>query len=115
MPSDPLENLFEQREPVVREIYDRLLKQVGSWKGVVASPKKTSIHLDRRTSFAGVHPKKKWLDLNIRLAEPLKNSRVAKSEQISKNRFHHLVRLHAPTDVDRELIGWLRTAYDLSE
>jgi hypothetical protein len=37
-----------------------------------------------------------------------------KREQVSAHRWHLDVRLESPRDVDRELLGWLRKAYDLA-
>lgn len=111
---DLLKNQFVNKEPIVREIYDTLMNSLVSWEGIQAAPKKTSIHLDRRTSFAGVHTRKKYINLNIRTDYPIEHPRIEKSEQISKNRYHHLVRLDKPEDIDDQLLGWLRDAYELS-
>jgi hypothetical protein len=40
--------------------------------------------------------------------------RIHKSEQTSAKRFHHEVKLTSPTDVDSELVKWLKDAYALS-
>jgi hypothetical protein len=45
---------FARRGPVVREIYDRLVEAAEQFGPVRQDPKKTSIHLARRTAFAGV-------------------------------------------------------------
>jgi hypothetical protein len=114
-PADPnaVEVLFVSRDPVVREIYARLMAALGEIGPCREDPKKRSIHLLRDVGFAGVHPRKHSLLLNIRTDRPIESPRVAKSEQISRNRFHNEVKLFAPDDVDDELIGWLRDAYAL--
>lgn len=76
-------------------------------------PKKTSIHLTRSVGFAGVHPRKSYLYLNIRTAYPIDSPRIAKSEQVSKNRFHNELKLTSPDEIDAELLGWLKDAYAL--
>ena len=45
---------------------------------------------------------------------PLQGERVAKSEQVSKNRYHNEVKITSPDEVDAELIGWLKEAYVLT-
>jgi len=75
--------------------------------------KKTSIHLVAGSAFAGVHPQLKKLRLNIRLARKLEQERIRKVEQVSASRFHNELDLGSPTEVDGELTGWLREAYDL--
>ena len=77
-------------------------------------PKKTSIHLTNERAFAGVHPRKAWLILNISSDRPIESDRIVKSEQVSKNRYHQEVKLLSPDEVDEELIAWLKAACDLS-
>ena len=105
---------FEGKDPAVRQIYDRLLKAAGKFGPVVEEPKKTSIHLVNKTAFAGVATRKSAIVLTIKSDRSLKNRRIHKSEQTSKNRFHHEVKLKSPAEVDAELIEWLNSAYMLS-
>ena len=113
--NDPaLEALFEGREPQVRAIYDELLKRVRKLGPVTVEPKKTSIHLVSGTAFAGFHPRKSSVLLNIKTASALKSPRIKKIERPSKNRFHNELVLENPRDVNAELIGWLAAAYELT-
>ena len=77
-------------------------------------PKKTSIHLTNRTAFAGVATRKDALILTIKSAADIASPRVHKHEQTSANRWHLEVRLENPDQVDQEVIGWLRKAYELA-
>ena len=106
--------LFVNKEPRVRAAYDRVLASLAKVGSVKVEPKKASIHLMRATSFAGAHPKKAWLDLTIRTDKPIKSTRVRSQEQVSKNRWHQDVRLTSSTDVDAEVVGWLKSAYALA-
>lgn len=109
-----IDSLFANKEPRVRMVYEKLLSSLAKAGPVKAETKKSSIHLVRETSFAGVHPKKTWLDLTIRSDKPIKSKRVRSQEQVSKNRWHQDVRLTSPTDVDGEVVGWLKKAYALA-
>ena len=106
---------FEGKAPVVREIYDRLLEAVKSFGPVTEEPKKTSIHIVNRTALIGVATRKEYLILTVKSDRPLTSPRIHKSEQVSARRFHHEIRLSSPADVDSELIGWLKSAYELSQ
>ncbi len=99
----------------IRAIYDRLVAMAEAFGPVEQDPKKTSIHLNRQTAFAGVAVRKAHIVLTIKSDRPIKSSRVFKSEQTSAKRFHHEVKLRAIDDLDAELQGWLKAAYDLSE
>jgi len=108
-----IDALFAGKDAAVRATYDRLLEVLRTFGSLREDPKKTSIHLVNTSGFAGVHPRKSFLYLNVRMARPLQGERIAKSEQVSKNRYHNEVKLTCPDDVDAELVGWLKEAYDL--
>lgn len=107
-------NHFEGRSPAVRRIYDRLLEAARTFGPVAEDPKKTSIHLNRRTAFAGVATRRELLILTLKAEQDIQSARIAKHEQASARRWHLEVKLSDPTDVDSELIGWLKDAYEIS-
>jgi hypothetical protein len=99
----------------LRALYDRLVALAEGFGPVEQDPKKTSIHLNRGTAFAGVAVRKAHIVLTIKSDRPINSPRVFKSEQTSAKRFHHEIKLSAIEDLDAELQGWLKAAYDLSE
>lgn len=105
---------FENKEPVVKSIYDRILDEARKFGVVIEEPKKTSIHLVNKSAFAGVTTRKNALILNIKSAAPIRHARIAKSEQLSASRFHQEVKLTSPEEVDSVLVGWLKQAYAIS-
>ena len=112
--SPSTEALFAASHPIVPAIYERILTALRALGPFEEQPKKTSIHLAHGTGFAGIHPRKTALVLNLRLDRALEGPRISKSEQVSRNRYHNEVKLTSPDDVDAELITWLREAYSLS-
>jgi hypothetical protein len=106
---------FEGKDPAVQKIYDRLLKAAERFGPVKEEAKKTSIHLVRRTAFAGVATRKTTVVLTVKSDRKLSSPRIHKSEQTSAQRFHHEVKLTTPAEVDAELVQWLKAAYALSE
>ena len=105
---------FENKELVVRQIYDRLVKSSRKFGPVIEESKKTSIHLVRKSAFAGVATRKSAVILTIKSDRKLSSSRIHKSEQTSASRFHHEAKLTSPSEVDAELLKWLKDAYALS-
>ena len=105
---------FENKDPVVKSIYHRILTESRKFGKVVEEPKKTSIHLVNKSAFAGVSTRKNALILNIKSAAPIQHARIAKSEQLSASRFHQEVKLTSPEEVDSLLVGWLKEAYGIS-
>src|SRR3954452_8353864 len=111
---DAADYLFSGKDPIVHATYEEVLTSLRTIGEFTVEPKKTSIHLVRSSGFAGVHPRKSYLYLNLRLDRALSGSRIAKTEQVSKNRWHNEIRLDSPEQVDEELRGWLREAYTLA-
>ena len=81
---------------------------------VTAEPKKTCIHVNRRSALAGVYVRNGYLNLEFKTDYPIDDPRIAKSEQISRSRYHHVVKLTRPEELDPKLLGWLRDAHALS-
>ena len=105
---------FDGKEPAIRKIYDRLLRASSKFGEVIEDPKKTSIHLVNKTAFAGIATRKSAVILTIKSDRKIASPRIHRSEQTSASRFHHEVKLTSPGDVDAELAGWLKAAYEMS-
>jgi hypothetical protein len=67
---------FEGKDPAVKSIYARILKETRKFGKVIEEPKKTSIHLVNKSAFAGVATQKAALVLNIKSASPIKDTRI---------------------------------------
>lgn len=109
--------LFADKDPVALTVYEALMSALRRLGDIVSEPKKTSIHITAGAgtpAFAGVHPRKAGILLNVRTETPLGGARIRKTEQVSRNRYHNELLLSAPSDVDDELRGWLSEAYRLS-
>ena len=106
--------LFAGKESGVRRIYDRLLTEARTVGPFEEDPKKTSIHLARGTAFAGIATRKAYLLLTLRTTSRIDSPRVVQTEQVSKSRWHNVVKIASEAEVDAELRGWLQSAYTLS-
>ena len=106
--------LFVGKDAIVPIIYGRLIEVLHTLGPFQEEPKKTSIHLVRTSGFAGIHPRKSFMYLNLRMDRPLQGERVAISEQVSKSRYHNEIKLATTDEVNDELIEWLKEAYALA-
>lgn len=95
-------------------VYDTLLATARAFGPVSEDAKKTSVHLVRRTAFAGVAVRRSSLILTLKSKTDIVHARVIKREQVSAHRWHIEIRLETVADVDRQLAIWLRAAYDLA-
>jgi uncharacterized protein DUF5655 len=105
---------FENRAPAVKATYSAILKAAKKLGPVTEEPKQTSIHLVRKTAFAGIATRKSALILTLKSSSDIASERILKREQASAHRWHLETRLETPSQVDRELIQWLEKAYQLS-
>ena len=105
---------FTGRSATVRRIYDRILDAAAKAGPVREEPKKTSIHLSRKSAFAGIATRRDALVLTLKSSTDIRSRRIVKREQTSAKRWHLEVRLDNPDQVDDELRRWLRKAIDLA-
>lgn len=112
--SHTVQEHFDKCSPAVAATYARILEAAGKLGPFQQEAKKTSIHLVRKSAFAGIATRKTALILTLKSNKDLPSKRIAKREQASPNRWHLEVRLETPDQVDRELVSWLKTAYELA-
>jgi len=106
---------FKNKDASVRVLYDQLVSLLRTFGPIEEDPKKTSMHLNRKSALAGIETRKDCLLLNIKSDHKIKSPRIEKAEQVSAKRFHHKVRISSSKDFDEELKTWLKEAYLLSE
>ena len=107
------EQFFATRPPVNAELYTALMTALAPLGPVTVETKQTCLHLCHGAAFAGIHPRKDHLRLEVVTDYPLEHPRVVKTDKLSARRYHHAFKLAAPTDIDTELLGWLGDAYRL--
>src|SRR5678809_1376004 len=105
---------FEKAAPSVRATYDAILKASRELGKVREAPKKTSIHLMRETTFAGVTVRRDALILTLKSNDAIDSERVHKAERMSAKRYYNEIRVKSPREVNRELREWLAASYELS-
>ena len=106
---------FVNSDPSVKASYAAILKAARKLGPVTEDPKKTSIHLSRRTAFAGIATRKSALVLTLKSHADVKSRRIMKREQVSKNRWHLEIKIDSPEAVDEEIIELLGRSYAMSE
>ena len=99
----------------MRDIYGRLVAAAEQFGPVTQDPKKTSIHLVRKTAFAGVATRRDAIILTLKSASDIRSPRIIKREQASANRWHLEVKLTDPKQVDKQIAAWLERAIEISQ
>lgn len=111
----PLEWHLGRTGPAVREAFEAVRSVLDSLGPYQLIPLKTMVSLATTTNFAGLFFGKAFLDLNVMLPAPLDHPRVRQVQRLSAHAFAHRIRLTAAEEVDEEIAGWLRQAYETTQ
>lgn len=104
---------FAGKDPRLREIFDLLVAEMEQFGPLRIDAIKRNINLIARHHLGGVEVQQKALRLGFLHDEPLESERIVRVTRLGPHRVGHTVKLHSPDDVDDELLGWLRKAYEL--
>lgn len=104
--TDIVETTIRKNQPL-QKIYDSLVKELRKLGSVQIEPKKTSVHVKAKSAFAGIHPRKGYLILQIISERPIESKRIVKIEKVSENRFHNHLKISGQEEIDSKLKGWL--------
>jgi hypothetical protein len=109
---DLINNQYNKKESL-RPIYEAIMTAVSQFgDDLVVAPKKAYVSLRRNKQFGLIQPSTKTrVDVGINLRGVEGNGRLEASGSFNAM-VSHRVRLSSSDDVNDELIGWLRQAYD---
>lgn len=108
---DALSEIYTGPKAGLRPLHDKLLAQIESWGSFEVAPKKGYVSLRRAKQFAMVGPataKQIEVGLNMKGAEGTERLKA----QPAGGMCSHKVRIAAESELDGELLGWIRAAFD---
>jgi predicted transport protein len=113
--SDFVATQYSGAKADMKPIYDAVIKAVKKFgKDVEVSPKKAYVSLRRSKQFAIVQPSTKTrVDIGINLKGEKATKRLEDSGSFS-SMVTHRVRVEAVDRVNKQLLGWMKAAYDAS-
>jgi hypothetical protein len=109
-----LDEIYAGAKAPLRPIHDALMAQIETFGPFEIAPKKGYVSLRGKKQFATIGPATKTqveIGLNMKGAAP--TSRLVALPPGGMCQYK--VRVSGVTEVDRELIGWIRRAYDASQ
>ncbi len=114
-PDDLVANQYKGKESLI-PIYEILLATVKSFgNDVVVTPKKTTVSVIRKKQFVLIKPATKTrIDLGLRLKDVPVTERLENSGPFG-TMCTHRVQLTEASQVDEELINWMKEAYDKAD
>ena len=106
-----LDDIYAGPKQALRPIHDRVMERVLGFGAFEIAPKKTYLSLRRKKQFAMVGPATNTrVEVGLNLKDATATARLIEMPAKSMCRFK--VKLEDAAEVDAELIGWLRQAYD---
>lgn len=111
--ADLVAEQYSGEKAALRPLYDAIMKAVMKFGAdVEPAPKKAYVSLRRNKQFAILQPStKSRLDVGINLKGAGAKGRLEASGSFNAM-VSHRVRIERAADIDKELIGWLKAAYD---
>lgn len=112
-PDDLVEAQYAGKKAALKPVYEALVEAIQKFgKDVEFAPKKAYVSVRRSKQFAIVQPSTATrLDVGVNLKGVQPTERLESSGSFNAM-VSHRVRLEAPRDVDKQLINWLKQAYD---
>ena len=109
--ADPLDAIYAGAKAPLRSLHDRLYAEISKLGAFETAPKKSYVSLRRKKQFAMLGPAtKSEVELGLN-AKALSGSSRLKAMPPG-GMCQYSVRLSKPSEIDPELMGWVRAAYD---
>lgn len=108
-----LNNQYANGKEALKPIYEQLILEIGKFgEDITRTPKKDSVSMIRKKQFALIKPATKTrMDLGLKIKGKPTTDRLENSGPFGAMCTHR-VRLESVAEVDAELMGWLREAYE---
>lgn len=108
---DPLDALYVGAKAGLRPVHERVLKELLKLGAFEAAPKKTYVSYRRKKQFLTIGPATKTqveIGFNMKGVAPTERLEALPPGKMCNYR----LRLGDPKEVDRDLVAWIRTAWE---
>ncbi len=110
-PDAAVDALYTGPKADLRPVHDRVMEAIARFGPFEIAPKKTYLSLRRKRQFAMVGPATKTqVEIGLNAKDLPAGGRLAALKPGGMCQYK--VRLSEPDEVDAELVGWIRSAYD---
>ncbi len=111
----PLKDHLVKATPETRRIYDAIMAAIRECGPVQVAPTKAGVNLlsGSGTSLGGLTVHRGYVNLGLVQLEEIRSPRVTWMLRLSARSVAHRIRVSSVQEVDAELRGWIRTAYEV--
>lgn len=111
---DVLAGIYVDKKAPLRPVHDAIMAAVGKFGEFEIAPKKGYVSLRRKKQFAMIGPGSATrVDVGINMKDVAPTARLLAEKPGGMCQYK--VKVGAASEVDAELIGWLRQAYDAAK
>jgi hypothetical protein len=104
-------DLFQGKSQAVRDLYGLLLGELDQIGPIRKTSKEISISFESRKVFASAIIRNRSIKLILRANHRIASPRILSTERVFDKNYDHTILLESKTDIDEELMDWLREAY----
>ena len=97
----------------VISLYEQFVALVKRCGPVTIVPAKTRIGFQVRMIFTALSVRQRSLDCHVVLSRRLESARFMRIQSLSPRNHVHYFSIKSPEDLDDEVLGWLREAYEV--
>ncbi len=114
-PAELVDAQYSKGKEELRPIYDLLVRKIKKLgDGIEVVPKKSSVSIKTKKQFALIQPSAKTrIDLGLKLRDKPTGKRLQNSGPFGAMCTHR-VEIFEKSDIDNELLDWLKEAYEKS-
>jgi len=111
---DPLDAIYAGSKLPLRALHDAVMAKVAAFGAFEIAPKKANVSLRRQKQWALLGPGSKGrLEIGLNMRDVAPTARLL--AQPEGGMCQYKVFVAAAGEIDAELLGWLRTAYDAAK
>lgn len=110
-PAITLDEYFSTGPDRERPIFEAVMAHLDTVGPVHIEPVSVGIFLKRARSFAQLRPMTRWQALSFSLPRLVNHRLITRRPIPNAGRYHHVVNLSEPADLDEEICSWLTEAY----
>lgn len=108
-----LEEIYDAKKSHLRPIHDAIMEKVQAFGTFEIVPKKGYLSLKRKRQFAMIGPKSSTrIEIGINIKDIEGTEKLIEQPKGSMCKF--IVKIQSEDDIDSDLIGWLKEAYEQS-
>ena len=106
-----IEKTFENYPPEIFTLFNFIHEKIKLFDGMKVSPVKNGVMYSVYSTFLAIKPHSKFLAVEFACGTKHDEFPVEKCVPISKSEFAHITRIEQLSEVDHQLITWIKEAY----